>query len=132
MRKELIDSNPLLKLSIEFSICIIEYCEVLNKDKRFVLANQLIRSGTSIGANAMEAQNPESKADFIHKIKVAAKEADETQYWLILCERATGYQKPEGLGEKLEVLNKILGSILATSKRNRPSVIFLVCLFFNL
>ena len=120
MRKELIENNPLLKLSIAFSLDIIEYCELLNAGKRYVLANQLLRSGTSIGANSMEAQNPESKADFIHKIKIAAKEAGETQYWLILCDCAADYPKPNGLLEKLEVLNKILGSILSTAKRRSP------------
>jgi four helix bundle protein len=91
MRKELIENNPLLKLSIEFALAVIEYCELLNAEKKFIIAKQLIRSATSIGANAMEAQNPESKADFIHKMKIAAKGADETQYWLILCENARDY-----------------------------------------
>lgn len=118
MRKELIENNPLLKLSIDFSLAVIDYCERLNAEKKFIVAKQLIRSATSIGANAMEAQNPESRADFIHKIKVAAKEADETQYWLILCENSRDYPKPLGLSEKLEILNKILGSILVTSKSN--------------
>jgi four helix bundle protein len=120
MRKELIDNNPLIKLSIDFSLAIINYCELLDSEKKYILSRQLLRSGTSIGANAMEAQNPESKADFIHKIKVAAKEAEETQYWLILCERAEGYPKPEGLMDQLEVLNKILGSILSTAKKKSP------------
>jgi four helix bundle protein len=86
MRKELIENNPLLKKSIEFSLAVIEYCEKLETRKKFVFAKQLLRSSTSIGANSMEAQNPESKADFIHKMKIAAKEADETQYWLLLCD----------------------------------------------
>jgi four helix bundle protein len=86
-------------------------------DKKFAIANQLLRSGTSIGANAMEAQNPESRADFIHKIKIAAKEAEETQYWLILCENAVGYPEIGALAQKLEVLHKILGSILTSAKR---------------
>ena len=120
MRKELIENNPLLKLSIGFSLDIIEYCELLNIEKKYILAKQLLRSATSIGANAMEAQNPESKADFIHKIKIAAKEAGETQYWLILCDCAQNYPRPEGLLEKLEALNKILGSILSTAKRKTP------------
>lgn len=130
MRKELIENNPLLKLSIEFSISIVEYCELLYKEKKFALANQLIRSGTAIGANSMEAQNPESKADFIHKIKIAAKEGDETQYWLLICEKAPDYPKPEGLTDKLEVLNKILGSILTTSKRKTPFSYFLSFFIF--
>ena len=130
MRKELIDNNPLLKLSIEFSLSIIKYCEVLDAQKKFILSKQLFRSATSIGANSMEAQNPESKADFIHKIKIAAKEAEETQYWLILCENGENYPKPEGLPEKLEVLNKILGSILSTAKRKTPFSYFLSLFIF--
>ena len=118
MRKELIENNPLIKLSIEFSLAIISYCEVLDSQKKYILSKQLLRSGTSIGANSMEAQNPESKADFIHKIKIAAKEAEETQYWLILCENAVNYPKPQGLSEKLEVLGKILGVLYQLQKRN--------------
>ena len=70
MRKELIENNPLLKKSIEFSLAVIEYCEILEANKKYVLAKQLLRAATSIGANSMEAQNPESKADFIHKMKI--------------------------------------------------------------
>ena len=120
MKKELIENNPLLKLSFAFSLDIIEYCELLDAGKKYILSQQLLRSATSIGANSMEAQNPESKADFIHKIKIAAKEAGETQYWLTLCDCAANYPKPEGLLEKLEVLNRILGSILSTAKRRAP------------
>jgi len=118
MRKELIESNPLLKLSVEFSLLVINYCERLQAEKKIVIANQLLRSGTSIGANAMEAQNPESRADFIHKMKVAAKEAGETQYWLLLCESSEDYPVPTGLSDKLESLNRLLGSIISSAKRN--------------
>ncbi len=130
MRKELIENNPLLKHSIEFSLSVIKYCEVLDTQKKFILSKQLFRSATSIGANSMEAQNPESKADFIHKIKIAAKEAEETQYWLILCENGDNYPEPKGLSEKLEVLNKILGSILSTAKRKTPFSYFLSLFIF--
>ena len=111
MQKELIENNPLLKLSIEFSISVIDYCEQLESLKKFVLAKQLLRSATSIGANAMETQNPGSK-DFIHKIKIAAKEADETQYWLLLSDYSESYPNCKILLEKLEVLTKIIGKIL--------------------
>jgi four helix bundle protein len=117
MRKELIDSNPLLKLSIAFSRDIVHYCDKLMTEKKFAISNQLLRSGTSIGANAMEAQNPESRADFVHKIKLAAKEAEERQYWLLLCEDMPGYPSIGELAHKLEALHKLLGSILASSKR---------------
>ena len=79
MQKALIENNPILKLTFEFSLMIIEYCEKLEGTRKFVIANQLLKACTSIGANAMEAQNAESKADFIHKMKLAAKEADETE-----------------------------------------------------
>lgn len=55
------------------------------------MANQLFKSGTSIHANIREAQNADSKADFIHKIKVAVKEAEETEGWLLLCHHANSY-----------------------------------------
>jgi len=69
--------NKILALSFEFALAIIAYCEELETCRKFVLANQLLKAGTSIGANIREAQNSESKADFIHKMKIAAKEADE-------------------------------------------------------
>ncbi len=117
MKKELFDRNPILRLAFEFSLLIIEYCESLETDRKYVLARQLLKSGTSIGANAMEAQNAESKADFVHKMKIAAKEAEETQYWLWLCDHSQTYPNCKGLIEKLENINQLLGKILTTSKR---------------
>ena len=75
------ENNPLIQKSVQFSLDIIEYCELLENNKKFVVAKQLLRSGTSIGANSFEAQNPHSKNDFINKIKIAAKELEETKYW---------------------------------------------------
>jgi four helix bundle protein len=116
MRAELFQNNPVLKHSFEFALEVVKYCELLEERKRFVLANQLLKSGTSIGANIMEAQNAESKADFIHKIKIAAKEADETQYWLLLCRHAEGYPDCSNLELKLSEINRLLGKILSTAK----------------
>jgi four helix bundle protein len=65
--------NPIVKNSIEFSIMTIKYLEILETNKKFVIAKQLLRSATSIGASAMEAQSAESKAGFIHKLKIAGK-----------------------------------------------------------
>lgn len=130
MKKELIENNPLLKLSIEFSLAVIEYCEKLNETKNFILSKQLLKSATSIGANSMEAQNCESKADFIHKLKIAAKEGDETQYWLILCRNSRNIPNPDGLEEELEAVNKILGSILHLAKRRSPFSYFLSYFIF--
>jgi four helix bundle protein len=73
-------NNPILDKTFQFSLDIIAFCEILEENKKFVVSNQLLKSGTSIGANVIEAQNAESKADFIHKMKIAAKEANEANY----------------------------------------------------
>ena len=123
MKKELLDSNPILKLSFDFSIMIIDYCEKLESNKKYILERQLFRSGTFIGANAMEVQNNECKADFIHKMKIASKEAEESQYWLLPCQYSTNYPDCILAQSKLEEVNKVLDKILATSKKKSPSAI---------
>lgn len=122
MKKTQIDSNPILKMTFEFATIIIEFCDVLNEMKKYAISRQLIRSGTSIGANSMEAQNAESKADFIHKIKIAAKEADETQYWLLLCNYSNNYPDCEHLLLKIEEIQKVLNKILGTAKKKTELV----------
>ena len=117
MKKEVFDNNPILKLSFDFALMIIGYCELLGQNKKFVTAKQLLRSSTSIGANAMEAQNAESKADFIHKMKIAAKEADETEYWLLLCQLSKHYPDCKELQEKITDILKILSKIISSSKQ---------------
>lgn len=126
----MIDSNPILKLSIEFSLLIVDYCDQLQDLKKFTISNQLLRAGTSIGSNSFEAQNAESKADFIHKIKIAAKEADETQYWLLLCEFAKSYPDCKILSDKLSEIQKVLNKILGTAKRKNPISYLLSFLIF--
>ena len=109
--------NLILELTFQYSLKIITYSDVLNEKRKFVFANQLLRSGTSIAANVKEAQNAESKADFIHKLKIAAKEADETEYWLPLCKHAPEYLDPTGLIENITSINKVLNKIIGSSKR---------------
>src|SRR4051812_18523365 len=85
------NKNILQEKSFLFAIRIIKlYQYLVSNKKEFVLSKQLLRSGTSIGASIREAQNAESKADFIHKLSVAQKECDETIYWLELI-NSTGY-----------------------------------------
>jgi four helix bundle protein len=114
MKKE--NENLIVKLSLEFALDIIAYSEKLEELKKYIIARQLLKSGTSIGANVREAQNAESKADFIHKMKIAAKEAGETEYWLTLCELSPSYPKSEKLKEKLGSLINIISKIIITSK----------------
>jgi four helix bundle protein len=84
---------------------------------KFVISKQILRSGTSIGSNVREAQNAESKADFIHKMKVALKESDETEYWFLLCKSSKAYPQNEILLDKISVIIKVLSKIIGTSKR---------------
>lgn len=117
MTKDKIEQNLVLKLSFDFSLHIIRFCEKLEAEKKYVIARQLLKSGTSIGANAMEAQNAESKADFIHKFKLAAKEGEETEYWLLLCDYSTTYPDCKDLLIRIEELNNVIGKIISSSKK---------------
>lgn len=109
--------NVIVAKSLEFALEVIKFAEILEDAKKYVIARQVLKSGTSIGANVREAQNAESKADFIHKIKIAAKEADETEYWLLLCKLSDGYPFDENLHLHLMEIVKILSKIISTSKQ---------------
>jgi four helix bundle protein len=109
--------NIILKKTIEFALKIIQYCEVLQETKKFVIAHQLMKSGTSIGANVHEAQNAESKFDFIHKFKIAAKEIEETKYWLTLCKNSSNYPNCELLEIDLFEIEKIVTTIISSTKK---------------
>lgn len=117
MTREKIEQNLILKLSFDFALLIINYCELLEKGKKYVIANQLLKSGTAIGANAIEAQNAESMADFIHKFKIAAKEAEETHYWLLLCKYSLTYPDCDLLLSRIEEINNVIGKIISSSKK---------------
>jgi four helix bundle protein len=109
--------NLIVNITFDFALQVIEFTESLSDNRKFNMANQLFRSGTSIGANVREVQNAQSKADFVHKMKIAAKEADETQYWLLLCEKSVKYPNPSiYLIETIESIIKILSKIIATTK----------------
>lgn len=110
--------NALLQKCIQFSLAVISYVECLEEHRKFIIAKQLLRAATSIGANATEAQSAESRADFIHKLKVADKEAHETQYWLLLCNESPGYPHHTKLFPLLEEIMKLLNTIISSSKRS--------------
>jgi four helix bundle protein len=114
---ELRKENIIINLTLEFAIEIVKYCETLEEKRKFVISRQLLRSGTSIGASVREAQNAESKLDFIHKFKIAAKEAEETEYWLLICKSSKGYPDPDHLMIKLKSIQKVVNRIIATSKQ---------------
>jgi len=117
MKKEIFEKNLIVRLTFEFALNIVDYCESLEEKRKFVIANQLLKSGNSIGANVWEAQNSESKNDFIHKFKIAAKEMDETEYWLLLCKHSKKYPKEEKLFDQLESISKVINKIISSSKK---------------
>ena len=112
-----ITGNRIVDLSFDFALQIISFSEQLEQKRKFAIANQILRSGTSIGANISEAQNSESKLDFIHKLKIAAKEAEETEYWLLLCKYADNYPFQEDLLNQVHEIQRLLTSIIITSKK---------------
>ncbi|MBN1181733.1 MAG: four helix bundle protein [Bacteroidales bacterium] len=111
--------NVIVDLSFEFALQTIDYTELLEEERKFVIARQLLKSGTSIGANINESQNAESRADFIHKLKIAAKECNETEYWLKLCKKTKKYPDPNELQEQLLSIQKLLSKIISSAKANK-------------
>lgn len=107
--------NLIVDLTFGFSLKIIEFTEKLEALKKFNMANQLFRSGTSIGANVCEAQGAQSKSDFKHKCKIAYKEAEETRYWLMLCEKAPSYPFDNSMLEHIQSIIKVLGKIISST-----------------
>ncbi|MBE6562669.1 MAG: four helix bundle protein [Ruminococcaceae bacterium] len=118
MKKE----NPLIDKSLLFAARIVKLHKYLTKDKKeTIIAKQIVRSATSIGANANEAIYGISKPDFIAKLQISLKETAETEYWLRLLVLSEYITKKEGdslLKDCLEI-KKILVSTLNTSKENK-------------
>lgn len=111
--------NIIKDKTFEFAKEIVYLYKNLAGNKEFVLSKQMLRSGTSIGANVREAEYAQSKADFIHKMSIALKEANETEYWLDLLFE-TKYLSVEEFqsikNKNIEIL-KLLTSIINTSKK---------------
>ena len=110
------------KRTFDFALRIIKLCQFLNKNyvmENNILAKQLLRAGTSIGANVEEAQAGQSRPDFVHKMAIALKEARETNYWLRLLEASEILPK-EKLAELLkesDEIKKVVGAIIVSSKK---------------
>ncbi len=113
--------NVLKSKSYSFALEIVKVCRELQSNKEFILSKQLLRSGTAIGALVEEANQGESKADFIHKLSIANKEANETQYWirLLIDSNILSKETGEPLLQKSVELIKILTASIKTSKAKR-------------
>lgn len=110
--------SPLLDKSKAFALEVIKVCNYIKSHKReSVLTNQLIRSGTSIGANIREANFAHGKADFIAKLQIALKECSESEYWLELLIES-GYYEDSSILEHCIEVKKLLISSINTAKNN--------------
>lgn len=115
--------SPLITKSKEFALKIIRVCnEIKNTKRESVLTNQLVRSGTSVGANIREAFYAHGKADFIAKLQIALKECSESEYWLELLLESEYYYKKDVLDLCIEVKRLLIAS-LNTAKNNKPSTL---------
>ena len=111
--------SPLLTKSKAFALEIIRVCnEIKRSQKESILTNQLVRSGTSIGANIREAFYAHSKADFIAKLQIALKECSESEYWLELLIES-GYYSDKSILDRCIEIKKILISSINTSKNGK-------------
>ncbi|RAR74173.1 four helix bundle protein [Flavobacterium aciduliphilum] len=112
--------NIIKTKSFSFALRIVKLYQFLSSDKKeYVLSKQLLRSGTSIGALVRESEQAESKLDFIHKLAIAQKEANESDYWLELLFKS-GYLEEvqyQSLKSDIVEINKILASISITTKQ---------------
>lgn len=112
--------NVIKNKSFAFALRIVKLYKFLCDKKEFVLSKQLLRSGTAIGALVREAEHAESKADFIHKMAIALKEANETEYWIDLLHQSDYLDEVafESIKPDIQELLKLLISIIKVTKEN--------------
>jgi four helix bundle protein len=116
--------NALHDKSILFAVRTIKFYSFLRENKQeYVISKQLLRSGTSIGANIRESKNAESQMDFVHKLNIALKEADETQYWLELLQMAEIINDTEfqSLNNDVKELIAMLTSVINSIKNKQEN-----------
>lgn len=120
IKKNEMKENIIKNKSFEFALRIVSLSQnLVNEKKEYVLSKQILRSGTAIGALIREAEHAESKADFIHKLSIALKEANETEYWLELLYRSNYIDESSfnNLSSDLKEILRLLISIIKTSKQ---------------
>ena len=116
--------NKILELSFDFAITIIDLYKKLVEKKEFILSKQLLRSGTSIGANVEEAIAAQSRKDFISKMSIASKEARETRYWLRLLNKSSlGDLEYQPYLDSIEHIINILTKIVKTTAQKPAETI---------
>ncbi len=113
--------SPLSEKSFHFALRIVKLSDYLRKEKKeFVISKQILRSGTAIGALVAEGKYAQSKADFLHKLTIALKEAAETEYWIRLLE-ASNYLDKKMYTSLHQDLDEILRILIASTKTIKDS-----------
>ena len=114
-------SNIVKDKSFSFVLRVVKLYKFLVENKEYILSKQLLFSGTAVGASDREAEHAESKSDFIHKMAIAQKEANETEYWIELLYQSEYLNASQynSIIIDIQELNKILASIIITSKGNK-------------
>jgi four helix bundle protein len=122
------NENVVREKSFKFAVRVVKLYQYLtnakNRNRELILSKQILRSGTSVGANIRESRNAQTVKDFLTKLYIASKEADETGYWLELL-KETGYisnEQFESLNQDCEEILKLLASIIKTTKKNNPNL----------
>lgn len=116
------DRNVVRDKSFQFALRTVKLYQYLKEEKKeYILSKQVLRSGTAIGALVRESQQAESKADFIHKLAIALKEANETEYWIELLFQSGFLEEKsyQSIHTDIEELLKLLTSIIKTTKENK-------------
>jgi four helix bundle protein len=115
--------NILKSKSYQFALETIKVCRKLQNEKEYVLSKQLLRSASSVGANVREANNAQSKADFIHKLSISIKECDESKFWLELLKDSFYIKEMDfnSLHAEATKINRLITRIILTTKKNLKS-----------
>jgi four helix bundle protein len=110
--------TPIVQLSIEFSLMVIKYAEQLEANNKHVIANQVLKNGTAIGAYIMEAQSVDNHTLYYAKLHAADRKAHNTWYWIYLCDQAAGYDVDKDLMKKLEQIMASLHTLILAEKKS--------------
>jgi four helix bundle protein len=108
---------PVVHLSIEFSLMLIKYAELLETNNKHIVAYEVLKCGTSIGAYVMESQSVDNNTDYFGKLRMADREAHKTWYWLYLCEHMLENHMNKELSAMLEKIMHLLHGILAQAEK---------------
>ncbi|MCF7845147.1 MAG: four helix bundle protein [Kiritimatiellales bacterium] len=114
--------SPLRQKSYDFAVRTVNLCKkIMKEEKEYVLTKQLIRSGTSVGANIEEAQQASSRRDFAAKLTISLKEAYESRYWINLL-NDTNYVSKEDTKNLMKDLNEVIAILLASTKTAKKNL----------